>query len=97
MIDDLQGTFWGVQPIPDKTAKKVENQSKEGPINTTVGKSGLLDVFVVPWSMTNWITAAWFSIKLLNHSDNWNQMKIIYILGGPKMRLSLQKTWLFKK
>ena len=26
---------------PDKTAKKAENHSKEGPINTTVGKSGL--------------------------------------------------------
>ena len=30
-----------VWPMPTKTAKKAENHSKEGPINTTVGKSGI--------------------------------------------------------
>jgi hypothetical protein len=32
-------SFRGVQPKPAKTAMKAENHSKEGPINTTVGKS----------------------------------------------------------
>ena len=39
-IDDLQGIFWRVRPMPAKTPEKAENQSKEGPMNTTVGKSG---------------------------------------------------------
>ena len=37
-IDDLQGIFWRVRPMPAKTPEKAENQSKEGPMNTTVGK-----------------------------------------------------------
>ena len=32
--------FRMVRPIPSETAKKAENNSKEGHINTTVGKSG---------------------------------------------------------
>ena len=32
--------FGGVQPMPAKTAIEADNHSKEGPINTTVGKSG---------------------------------------------------------
>ena len=34
-------SFGVVQPTPSKTANKAENHSKEGPINTTVGKSGV--------------------------------------------------------
>ena len=34
--------FGGVWPMPAKTAMKAENHRKEGPINTTVGKSGVL-------------------------------------------------------
>ena len=38
------GEGWGgwVQPRPEKTAKKAENHSKEGPINITVRISGLV-------------------------------------------------------
>ena len=32
--------FGRVRPMPAKTALKVENHSKEGHINTTVGKTG---------------------------------------------------------
>ena len=35
-------SFGGVRPMPAKTAMKAENHSKEGPINTTVGKSGVV-------------------------------------------------------
>ena len=31
--------FEGMRPKPAKTATKAQNHSKEGPINTTVGKS----------------------------------------------------------
>ena len=30
--------------MPAKTVKKAENHSKEGPINRTVGKSGILTI-----------------------------------------------------
>jgi len=33
--------FGKVRPMPAKIAMKAENHSKEGPINTTVGKSGI--------------------------------------------------------
>ena len=33
--------FRGVQPTPARTDMKAENNSKESPINTTVGKSGM--------------------------------------------------------
>ena len=32
--------FRGVRAMPAKTAMKAENHSREGPINTTIGKSG---------------------------------------------------------
>ena len=36
----VQGDTQGVHPTPAKIAKKAENQSKECPIDTILGKSG---------------------------------------------------------
>ena len=36
----MQGNIRLERPTPVKTAEKAENHSKEGPMNTTVGKSG---------------------------------------------------------
>ena len=36
----FEAIFRGVWPMPARIAKKAENYSKEGPINTTVGKYG---------------------------------------------------------
>ena len=35
-----------MQPAPAKTAKKAENYNKEGPIDSTVGESGVSNVFL---------------------------------------------------
>ena len=46
---ELRATFWGVPLTPVKTTKKAENHSKEGPINTTVGKSGFHAILKIPF------------------------------------------------
>ena len=38
----VRGHIRGGGGTPAKTVKKAENHSKEGPLNTTVGKSGAL-------------------------------------------------------
>ena len=46
---NLWGYFFfysGEWPTPAKTTVKSENRSKEGPINTTVGKSGTTLLFI---------------------------------------------------
>ena len=35
----VRGNVRGMRPTPDKTAMKAEDHSKEGPINSTIGKT----------------------------------------------------------
>ena len=42
------GSGGGDQPVPAKTAEKTENNSKGGPIDTTVGKSGIASAVPPP-------------------------------------------------
>ena len=44
-MDDLRGTFWEVPPMPAKTAKKAENDSKEGPIEPLFAHPTLIFFF----------------------------------------------------
>ena len=45
----FQCDIWGLRPTPAKTAEKAENHSKEGPINTTIGKSGAMTSHIWPY------------------------------------------------
>lgn len=40
----FKALFGCVRPAPDKTVKKAEKHSKEGPIRVTVGKSGFFQL-----------------------------------------------------
>ena len=37
----VRGDIQGLRPLPAKTAEKAKNHRREGPINTTVRKSGI--------------------------------------------------------